>query len=363
MTMDHERKIQLAESEGQSDELGKQNMRICLTIPSLTPPHGGLRIILEWANRLLEWHDVYLLVGNVPRPITLHSKCDWFTIDPRIKLKTRELILDDMDCLVVCSPHHSHLLDRLHPFKKFVFMQMAEHHFRPNDPAWMVKCRRFYMSEYPILSISKWNMQMLTEVYKQEPENLHYITNGVNFHHFPLAVDPKKNRKTVLVEGWESLNPSKDPDSIGPLVARRLKASGHRILAFSQHPLETMPEVPDEFYVKPSLPLMNELYERAEVMLKVSRLDARSCSPMEAMTKQTIVVRGIEQGDDDLRHGGNCFRFEYNDINGMVSVCENLMRDVNQKILVKMGQRVQNYVCQNCNWDTIMPSINEILTK
>ena len=45
---------------------------------------------------------------------------------------------------------------------------------------------------------------------------------------------------------------------------------------------------------------MNSLYRRAKIFIKATKCDARSTAPLEAATKQCVVVRGIDKGDDDL---------------------------------------------------------------
>lgn len=280
-------------------------MNIYITCPGWTVPHGGIRIILEWANRLTQWHNVYLY--NTQNQKT----CSWFAISKKVKLATRSL--KGMDCMIITSPHSVRFAKREDaPKKIFLFMQMLEHLFQPEDNInWQSQCREFYTAPYPMFSISKWNIDELLIVYKRKWP-IHYIGNGVNTDHFPI-VRKKKDNKIVLVEGWDSDNPTKDPDGIGPLVAAKLKADGYRIIAYSARPLKRFGLIPHEFYVQPNLYLLNKLYERASILLKASKLDARACAPVEAMTKGTPTARAIMKGDDDLINGINCSRTVYNE--------------------------------------------------
>lgn len=281
-------------------------MKVFITIPGLSVPHGGLRVIIEWANRLSKWHEVYLY--SLKR-----ETCGWMNISPEV-IQVRTPSMKGMDCLIITSPHSIDFEDRPDcPDKVFIFCQMAEHLFRPDDKQWERLCMKFYTSKHPMFSISKWNMDLFKEMGRTG--ETHYIGNGVNLGDFTIS-EKEKDGKTILIEGWESLNPSKDPRKIGPKVAKALKEEGYKIIAYSQAPLKTMPDVPDEYHQRPTLEKLNELYERATILIKASRYDARSCSPVEAMTKGTVTVRAIDKGDDDLISGYNSIRtgYRYDDL-------------------------------------------------
>src|SRR4051812_5621996 len=276
-------------------------MKIFIVTPDFSV-HGGIRIILEWANRLTRWHAVYLhsLKGGSPR---------WFNLNEEVQVVSLEP-MKRADLLIITSPHSAHLLEHPDRPRKVVgFMQMVEHLFRPRDRDWMNRCRAFYNMPHPMMAISYWNIEMVHNEFGRTART-HYIGNGVNTIDFPIEL-PAKDGRIVLVEGWEALNDSKDVNHIGPIVAGRLREHGYRIIAFSQTKLYTLPRIPHEYHVTPSLETLNRLYREATILLKASRFDARSCAPMEAMTKATPTVRAIELGDDDLLHEENCLRCDY----------------------------------------------------
>lgn len=318
-------------------------MNICITIPSFAI-HGGIRILMEWANRLSKWHRVTILM---PVP----GKCEWFHIHPEVSI-TSAINWRIVDCLIIGSPHAVDLLEA--PVKKkFVFCQMAEHLFNTSS-SWQGQCRKFYKAPVPMFSISRWNIEDFKKMGRLA--ETHYIGNGVNLEDFPISTMPKDN-KTVLVEGWEPGNPSKDQLYFGAKVAAKLKSDGYRILAYSQYPLKKHQNIPDEYYQCPSLQVMNDLYERATILIKASRFDARSCAPMEAMTKGTVTARAIIKGDDDLIHMSNSLVSGYN-INALY----------NNALLLLNNQSLRNELSYNCieyvqkyNWDYWMKKINEIL--
>jgi glycosyltransferase involved in cell wall biosynthesis len=331
----------------------KTGINILITCPSFKVPHGGIRVILEWANRLNKWHNIVIFVkDNV-------KKCDWFNIDEDITINGSLKNLHRCNCVIITSPHTIFVQDNLHKKQKcFIFMQMMEHMFIPNNMNWYNDCVKFYTSKHPLFSISKWNIEMLKNEFKRSGV-IHYIGNGVNFKDFTINREPKNNNNHILVEGWESTNPTKDFNHIAAKVAKKLKKDGYNIIVYSNVDLYTLKDVPDEFYKNPSISKLNELYNKAAILIKASQYDARSCSPMEAMTKGTPTVRAITKGDDDLIDGYNAIIVPY-DETSLYNAATNLL---NNKILMdNLSINCLNYV-EAFNWDFWVDEINQIIIK
>lgn len=326
----------------------KDGMRILYTVPGWGR-HGGVRVILEHANRLHKLgHDVTLLS-------LVRGKQDWFKIDPQVRIIYHPVHARNIDVAVITSPHTIHWLDTIKAKKKVMFSQMAEHLFRPDNKQWFERCRKFYSAPYPMMAISKWNIDLFKAEFGRTAPT-HYIGNGVNLEDFPISNKPKDG-KCILVEGWVSHNAAKDVDHIAPKVALRLKEEfGVRVLAYSQL-TNPGPYMPDEFYCCPDLKTMNALYERATIMIKASKYDARSCSPVEAMTKGTVTARAIIKGDDDLVHGHNCLRGDYNENWLYIHACQ-LMDGMRYDMEKACLAHVQKYT-----WDYWMGEVNKILTS
>lgn len=319
-------------------------MKIVITCPDINSMHGGIRVILEWANRLQDLgHQVFVL-DQAKR-----LKCRWFPLKTRVV--NNSYIINRADCLIVTSPHGVQYLDRLVP-KKFVFIQMMEHNFRPENPKWMDLCRKFYQNPYPTFAISQWNIDELTHKWgKTGP--IYYIGNGVNLEHFPIQ-NPVKDGKTILIESPVTNNPSKDPDLLQIKVGERLMAECYKVLGYGRNAIEYNLT---EYYVKPDLATLNNLYSRATILLKATRMDARSTSPMEAMTKGCVTVRGIEMGDDDLNLD-NSYRCGYNERD----LYDTAKLAMNSTLTKQKASLCRQYVQQN-NWDIWMNKIDNILKQ
>lgn len=320
-------------------------MKIFITTPCLIP-HGGIRVILEWADRLAgRGHNVILYCSRT------QDSSKWFPFKNRVQLVNTIQHLQCCDLLIVSSPHDVELLSASSPKKKVVFIQMLEHTFYPEDKKWAERCGKFYFSADPMISISQWNMKWLQE--HGRTASTYYVGNGVNFQQFPLYRGVKEE-KTVLVEGWVAGNPTKDVDQLGPKVAKRLKAEGYKIISYGLLPLTgEHKDVPDEYYCRPTLAVLNKVYERAAIMIKASRFDARSCAPVEAMAKGTPTARAIIMGDDDLIHDVNCLRCSYEE-ETLYSISKQLLTDSSlRNRLIQAGyDHVSKY-----NWDYWMDRV------
>jgi hypothetical protein len=333
-------------------------MKILITTPSLKTPHGGTRVLNEWAAGLSQWHEVTLLV-NSGDPV-----CNWYSLPPAIKVTKDKTEIQKADIVVIGSPHAIYLADNLRPNQKcFVFLQMLEHMFKPGDAKFQQKCKDTYLGKHPIICISKWNADYLRKLGRKG--EIYYIGNGINLHDFPIEEGLQKDGKTILVEGWECTNQTKDTEAIAPRVAERFKQLGYKIIAYSQLPLTRYAHVPDEYYQQPSLAELNDLYRRATILLKASHYDARSTAPIEAMTKGTVTVRAIEQGDDDLIYTeefdecdyANCIRTKYS--------LKEMFESAAFILTSKSNYTLLSYNCieyvKKYNWDYWMHKINNLL--
>lgn len=324
-------------------------MDIIITIPG-HGRHGGVRVIIEWANRLSAWHNITLLS-------LVRGRVDWMPVSHAVKwVYNPRDIQRKVDCLIITSPHTIHWINSLQARKKLLFCQMAEHLFHPGNKAWLDKCQTFYRQPHPMISISQWNIDLFKSEFGRTAPT-YYVGNGVNLQDFPISETPK-DHKTVLIEGWEGYNYCKDELGVARTVAKHLKADGYHIVAYGSLPIKTDKFVPHEYHEKPSTELMNKLYEDATVLVKASRYDARACAPMEAMTKGTVTARAIISGDDDLIHGQNALRCEYNS-NSLYKAAKYMLenKDETEFYAAECRDYVQKYT-----WDYWMQEINRIIT-
>lgn len=321
-------------------------MRIAITCPGFAL-HGGIRIILEWANRLAEDNDVFIVCTSrrMARP-------DWFNLHPSIPIYDT---LRKCDCLIITSPHGIEFERHIWapPGRTFIFLQMMEHLFRPSDPKWNDRCEKFYTSKNPLILGAYWNFDWLTKKYNRTAPT-YYVGNGVNLKDFPIQ-QKRKDGKTVLLESPFSTNPVKDVDQIALNVAARLKDEGYRIIAYGA--TRGSSEVLNNYCECPTLDEMNLIYSNSTILLKATKYDARALAPMEAMTKGVVTARAIMLGDDDLIHGVTAMRCDY-DEEALYYNAKALLTD--EKMRQTLANNCIEYV-QKFSWTYWMNFIRAIL--
>ncbi|MGN6491044.1 MAG: hypothetical protein ACTHLE_03530 [Agriterribacter sp.] len=326
-------------------------MKILYTLPGIETPHGGYRIVMEHLTRLQKLgHDVALFIEK-GKPV-----CPWY--DHNITITLDRKSYKHYDIIVIGSPHSIWMQDYIKPGQKcFLFMQMVEEKFRPNDALWARQCKQFYLSRFPIIHGSKWGEEHCRKLGRTG--EMHYVGNGVNFDHFPISKKPKDG-KVVLLEGCFNKNPAKDVDGLAFQVALMLKNRGYKIIGYGFDNPTGVTLALDEYTCKPSLSQMNVMYEDATILLKATKYDARALSPMEAATKGTLTVRSIIEGDDDLTGGFNCIRIPYlPGVNDLFYAASNIFAE--DELRERLANNARSYVQQHCNWDTIILQLEKIL--
>jgi len=321
-------------------------MRIFIQSPNINSPHGGIRVINEWANRLQDLgHRVVLYNQAGALRCTLQEiKC---------KIVNTTNLINRSDVLIVTSPHGAFLLDKDVP-KKFVFLQMLEHLFNPTNAKFFNNAIALYKTHHPIISISQWNIRVLQHQFHRTSP-IHYVGNGVNLSDFPISYKLKDYR-TILLESPEPTNYTKDTERLAIQVAKILKERGYIIKGFGLR--EPTDKIFDEFVLKPDLATMNRLYEEATLLIKATKYDARSTAPLEAGTKGTVTIRAITEGDDDLNET-NSFKVGYS-VDKLYDAT--MFALSNQNELNKRANTIRSYV-QIHTWDYWINKINEILCQ
>lgn len=328
-------------------------MKILIISPSLNP-HGGIRVLIEWANGLARrGHAVTLQVEAGP------VRAEWAKISPEVEALPGPLWdLKGYDIAVAGGPDIALRLDQMKgPANKFFLLQMAEDMFAPSWRNYVDACRRSYQVKMPIIGISRWVEQYVRQW--RGAGDMYYIGNGVSEDFKP----GKKDRDlAVVVECWGGYpgnsNPAKDIEQLGPQCAAHLKQKyGARIIALSQFQAWVYAHVPDDYIHQPSHETWIRTMQRGHLLVKASRLDARSTAPVEAMACGMATARALVQGDDDLHHEYNCLRGGYT-LDELISNAERLIEDAALRAALEANGL--QYRRQYLSWDYWLGKAEEI---
>lgn len=347
-------------------------MRILIISPSLNI-HGGVRVLVEWANGLTRrGHEVTLQSQQGYFPIKDGKANKWVEIHHDVEFVTGNVLFPQnaFDVAIAGSPQIANFLNaQKWNCRKYCLIQMCEELFLPENKSYVKQVTDAYRLPMPLICISEWNIERILNEHARSPSHpIYYVGNGVSNDFLP---GEKDKELTVLVEGWIGYNAAKDTEAIGAKVAKRLKEKhGVRVLAYSQLPKDDQrhcnlsilqyQDVPDEYYVSPDTKQITSLYQRAHILVKASRYDARSCAPVEAMKCGTPTARAIEKGDDDLIHGLNCLRCEY-DENQLFDIAEQLLLD--EKLRTELIEGGFKYAKKMLDWDYWMREVEKIISQ
>lgn len=287
-------------------------MNILIISPSLNT-HGGIRVLIEVANRLSSkgHHVVFHSVegGNE----------DWANLQV-YNTTGRDLYLRGYDVVIAGSPTIAQAI-KDYPIKKYLFLQMAEEMFNPNDGGWFATCMEAYFSGIPIITISHWLMYRLRSIGVNS--QMHYVDLGVD----ERFVNKGGERKYILVANWNAQNSVKDVDILGPRVAQFLKRKyGVKIVGYGAERPKVYTDVCDQYVTNARVEDLVELYNGALFTIQATRFDCRSLVGMESISCGTPVCRGIISGDEDIKHLINSVRCNY-DIDEMIFWADKMYSD------------------------------------
>jgi hypothetical protein len=306
-------------------------MKICITTPLAETYHGGTRLILDMAEQLGFYNEVYLL-SEKPTEKIFNS---FRVIDKEAYHQM------DFDLVILCSPHSTYVLDDLKGAQCIVFIQMLEHLWLNGKMA--ANCDRFYNSGH----LTFVNAKFIQEHKKVGPSTV--IDTWIPGYFRNLYNPSNKSTCTLLLESPETSNPTKDINKIALKVAARLKKyrPSLRIIGYGRNkPSAQYRGLFDSFVTYPSLPTLSSLYERATVLLKATMFDGRSCAPLEAMLFDCVNVRAIDYGDDHL-NSENCYLSDYDEARAFELTQYALFEANNSSKIKKARELAESYTFSN----------------
>jgi O-antigen biosynthesis protein len=326
-------------------------VKIVYVVPGIAPA-GGIRVIFEHCNRLFaRGHEVTVVsMGSTSQP-------PWFPL--KVPICSLASWRGQCDVLVATSVEtYAPVKYSTRAVRKWYLMQMRESYFRMMDREWWDKAEGTYADHsVPIYTISQWGADFLKKEHGWK--DVPIIRNGVNRQHFYPDLDVKHGRHIWLLCEGHQYNSAKDTEGITWKTAIELKKkypdtvriAGYSVVA---HRFQSSF---DQWVLSPSCEQLRCLYCRSYMLIKATKYDFLSCSPVEAMACGVPTVRGIIEGDDDLIEGYNSLRCGY-DLEEMVGTADRLLGD--HTLYLKLVSGCLEYTEQSLGWDDKVDAIENL---
>jgi len=322
-------------------------MRIAYVTPGFGPC-GGMRVVAEHANRLSQrGHLVTITMPERHEP-------KWIELEAPVIPLRMLTNAKPFDAVVATGYATVPWATRIPALRRYWFVQMAEwHFFEPGTRRYEETLAAYPLAKrkgFKVVGISSWVYEEMDDRWGIRSE---IIGNGVNQEHF--YPDGEK-QYAIIVEG-DARNPAKDTEHLTWKVALNLRDRyGVQLWGYSAIPNEYMDRF-DRFLLVPSVDEMRQMYSSAMFLLKASKYDARACAPVEAMCCGTPTARALIAGDDDLIHGSNCLRVDYNYTDLWHIACTLMEDDVARR---KLERGCAEYAKRHLRWDPIIDRLEEI---
>lgn len=304
-------------------------MKIVWVVPGIYLA-GGIRIIVEYANRLQELgHDVSIL--------SIRHVCEdpCFRVDVPVFLKEdRDKITSDADAVIATGDETVEtVLKCSGKGRRYHFIQNRDSYFSSR----LIRQRRIErMFEAPLIpiTISHW-MAGVMKLYGKESFVIH---NGLDTNLFRETPGLRPGHFRVVAEGHGSWAPWKRLD-MGIAAAREAGASEVWALTF-----KNTPEGVDKAFVEIESSEVAKLYSSCTAMVKLSDFEGYPAPQAEAMACGCPVVTTMAPGTMEYCiDGENCLLVPPGDLNAAVEALRRINGDPELRLkLIEGGRRTVN---------------------
>lgn len=209
------------------------------------------------------------------------------------------------------------------------FVQSIESRFNyePRDAKSGALAAGTYFAGIPVITIASYIQSSLMSL---TGKPVWLVRNGIDRNQFPLAEVPTRGGKAegkrlrVLVEGFGGAPMKAVGDSIDALVDLKPQIEiWHVSPTIGGGSLKA-----DRVFEKVKLDKMHEIYEKIDVLVKMSRVEGMFGPPLEAFhAGATAVVAKVSGFDEYIRDGVNSLAVEIDDFEAMRNAIINLAED------------------------------------
>jgi glycosyltransferase involved in cell wall biosynthesis len=264
---------------------------------------GGVKIIFEYANRLMDQgHDV-TVVSVIPKSMRNETKkkFTYDSIEPEGKrtnpvewfdLRTKLVLVPDFDSkhipngdVVIASAWQTaYDVNRYssQKGKKFYFIQSYETWDGPEDlvdGTWNLPLRK--------IVIASWLKDLAEKKFHQNVSKI--ITNPIDFTQFYCEKkqwnQPRKIGMLYHKGKWKGVKDAKTAFSLAKKAHPEIK-----LVMFGAKPDPEWTDIEYDYYYRPSNKTLRELYCSCDIWLSASLVDGSALTPAEAMACRCALV-------------------------------------------------------------------------
>ncbi len=322
---------------------------IAFALDQANLPFGGVRVILEYVDRLAErGYRVFLLTR---RP----QYSDWFPLRvPVVPKEHWEQTLNDVEA-VVFSQHelYNHIPAR-HGLKRIF---LAQHFF--SDAGDQTRAHRTFSDlSVTLVSVSR---HVRDAVESEMNRSSLLIHSGVNRDLFHPRPELKRVASGPKILFCYSANPLKGAEH-GMEVMKRIKEDQPNVqLRMFGFGLRPKAEFDFEYFRLPEQEALARLYADSDVFLSTSRSEGFGLPCLEAMASGCAVVSTRNGGNADFCvHGENALLCDYGDTDEMARLAAGLLYDADlQARLTERGLET----ALRFSWDRSVDRMEEVCTS
>ncbi len=306
--------------------------KIVYIIPG-TGISGGIAIILQHANRLLErGHDVCIVTQDCK------TKLDWFP-NNKVTIITEntkhKYLLENIDILIATGWSTVFSMKNIFAKRKVYFVQSDERRFFPDEKL-KIKIHGTYLTNCEYMTEALWIQRWLKDEFGHDA---YYVPNGIDEKIiYKTSSLVKKNEKDirVLIEGPISV-PFKAMDD----AYNAIKDLDCKIWIVSSDGRPKKRWRYDRFFEKVPYNEMKQIYSSCDIFLKMSRVEGFFGPPMEAMACGCAVVVSKCTGYDEyIENEKNALVVEMGDVEGAKKAVQMLIENPQMRDqLIKNGYR------------------------
>lgn len=297
---------------------------------------GGLKIIIEQANRLLlKGYDVTLLC-HMPKPDWIDIKCRYIQVLPD---NTLAEFVHNTD--IVIAGYWDLIIDAMKTDAplKYYFAQgdIDIFEYENLNPLFRNLCYTAHQLPVKILTISRIMETKIRELYNRKSE---IIPNAIDKNFFYQSSHEKDTPKNILIIGRDNLLFKGTGDIIKALYL--LKLDGYELKIKWVTP--TLPtkdysflRLNIEYIIRPTQEELGNIYRNSDIFISGSYYEAFSLPPLEAMACGTAVITASNDGVKEYAIDNyNCLMYKPGDVNELILKIKELIKSkaIRDKIVI-----------------------------